>query len=90
MGCEEWRCWGSTRAEGSVLTGSVTLEAIPHPSLGVFRCFKGFRLVPLGLYPWVLGSVQGTLQDHIGPYNGYVRAILGKPSRALGVQPRNS
>ena len=53
---------------------------------------KGFRLVPLGLYPWVLGDFQRTLGDYIGPYKRYIRARLGKPVRGttLGVRLRRT
>ena len=48
------------------------------------------QLVPLGLYPWLLGSFQGTLGplgDYIGSYQGYIRVILGKPLRGTTQEP---
>ena len=45
----------------------------------VLDLFKGSRLVLLGLCPWVLGCVSGTLGDFIGSYMGYIVAMLGKP-----------
>ena len=54
------------------------------------RCssFKGFRLVPLGLYPWVLGSFCRTTLAHIRARLGL---YWGKTFKGtiLGVQPRN-
>ena len=43
--------------------------------------FKGFGLVVLGLYPWVLESLKGILGDYVGSYKGYVG------ENVLGVRP---
>ena len=53
---------------------------------------KGFRLVPLGLYSWVLESFYETLGNYIGSCKNYIKATCGKPSRGttLGAQPWNS
>ena len=42
---------------------------------------KGFRLVPLRLYPWALGSFQGTVGTTLARIRAMIRAILGKPLR---------
>ena len=47
------------------------------------REVEGFRLVPLGSDAWVSGSFIGTLEDYIGSYKAYFRAISGS---LLGVR----